>query len=78
VSSQIVRIVTEDSPPREVLAVTDPDPIRAVATRLIAVLDDPAPGALDVAFAVVQVRPASPARTCTAGNSTRTACDCLS
>jgi hypothetical protein len=49
----IVRIVTDGQSGRKTLTVTDPEPVGRAAQRLVAVLDDPAPGFEDAAFAVL-------------------------
>jgi Golgi phosphoprotein 3 GPP34 len=51
-SQGIVRIVTV-APERKKLEVTDAEPIKAMARRLVAVLDDPVPGFKDISFAVL-------------------------
>src|ERR1700756_3822022 len=51
-SQGIVRIVTV-APGRKKLEVTDAAPIKAMTRRLVAVLDDPAPGFKDISFAVL-------------------------
>jgi hypothetical protein len=49
----ILKVVTEAQSGRKTLTVVDPEPINQVTRRLIAVVDDPAPGFDDVAFAVL-------------------------
>jgi hypothetical protein len=49
----IVKVVTAGKSGGKKLTVVDPEPINQVARRLIAVLDDPAPGFEDVAFALL-------------------------
>jgi hypothetical protein len=49
----IVKVVTDGQSGRKMLNVVDPEPINQAVARLIAVLDDPAPGFQDVAFAVL-------------------------
>jgi hypothetical protein len=49
----IVKIVAVGESGDKMLTVVDPEPINQVTRRLIAVLDDPAPGFEDVAFAVL-------------------------
>jgi hypothetical protein len=53
VEAQIVKIVTDGQSGIKTLTVIDPKPIDQVTLRLMAVLDDAAPGLADVAFAVL-------------------------